>query len=409
MRYMWDELVKIKGNKFDLVRNSECQYYSAVDVNNVIVLDNNVKRWFSNGFVLCEEHYEGCNYHKDHETYYDFYLYTILNNNLDEIYRTKTNDENYCNHLDDFKYGHLPILETQFGIYYGAIDETGRVIIKFSYSLEQVINRIHIIGIYSGLIKDELICEKSFIRIMAADTAVQNTLEIDNFILNLHTTYQDIYEILFHLILYRDSQNLEKYSSSNKYFISFREDLEYLQNRFDIYFIIEYIKDRMSISTNLSVIYSARDYDYKYFEREILDYLPLSSEHWRGKEFIEKRKDHLVKICDKLPIVKFESSIFNIVKKKNMQEIITSTPFVEGRKVVIDEYLTLQSNYTQKFTGKRIFCIYKQPATFLDNLKYKDLHVVTDITNTDMHYVADSKSIRLRDSYSYNDYIELLK
>lgn len=408
---MWNELVKIKANEFNLARNSENKYYSIVDDNNDIILDKNVIKWFNNGFILCVYHEWGCEERGDHQHIWDYYIFSILNNKLDEIYSIKTNDENYYTNLDDFKYECLPILGPQFGTYYGAIDKTGSIIIKFSYSLDEVIIRILIRSYFSGLIKDKSIREEVVAILIMAENQVQNTSVIDDFIMNLLNSFHDIYEVLFHLILFRDLYNQNKPNERNRHF---GDELAYFQNRFDIYFIIELIKDKMGINKNLFLLYNyARDLKSNYFENLILDYLALDPEHWGGQKCIEDRKRHLIQLCNILPFVKFESSTFDIIAKRNMQKISTSSPFVSGRKVVVEEYLTVQSNYTQKkYVGNRFFCIYKQPADFLDHQKNKDLHIVSDITKSDVYFIAEGKSIQLclfDFMCTYNDYLEFLK
>ena len=214
-----------------------------------------------------------------------------------------------------------------------------------------------------------------------------------------------------HEKIYRD---LLKENIPDESVMYFADKLEFFQNGFDIYFILEYLKDKMSISQNLSILYNnARNLNYNYFEREIVNFLPRRvGDDWGWQERLSERKNHLIQLCNKLPLTKYDSDEFNDLLKKYMQKIKSSSPVQAGRKVIIDEYLMLQSNYTKKSIGKRFFCTYLQPASFLDQGKYKDIHVVRDIKNSAIYYLVDGKSIQLcllDFMCTYEDYLELLK
>ena len=408
---MCDELIKIKSNKFNLSRNSGSQLYSIVDDNNDTIGDRKVRTWFNNGFVLCEEHYEGCDYHKDHETYYDYYLYIILNNSLEEVYRIKTSIKDYFTYIDDFKYGCLPILEPQNGKSFGAINETGSLIIKLGYTLEEVLFRIEIIGYYLGLIIDKEQRDKIVAWSMLNFGYIENTYKIDDFIMNLYNTYQDIYEVLFHLFLHRD---LYKKNEENERYRNFNSELGYYLERFDIHFILEFLIEKLGMHKNTYVVYNICTFNHSHFEKLILDYYPYDNVNlaYRKSE-IENRKNHIIHLCDKISSLNFELSNFKIVVKKNMEKINSASPFVTGRQVLINEYLTLESNFTEKkYVGGRFFGIYKKPADFLDPQNYKNLHVVSDLTNSELYYIVEAKSVELcllNFRCTYDDYVELLK
>ncbi len=402
---MWDEIIKLKANNFYLAKQKDDSYYSVIDKNYNIILNDNVKRWFNNGFILCEEHCVFTIYGPDHDRDFDYFFYKIFNNDLNEIFSYKSDLSENEKPIIDFKYGFLAIT-TYYG-YYGAIDENGSTVIGFSHSLKEVNERISILGFLSDAIKDDRLKQRAVLDLLACISVNENVQAI-RFIKNLLTKYQNFYEILFHIILYRES--------SFERDISHRTNLSYLKDQFAINYILEWLHGNMGtyLPRNLSIFasydFEGRRNDSLYFENKIIISYPLDIKHNKKlNENLEKLKMQLINLCGSFPSVNFDEDKFEKLKFNLKGKMLSASPLIKGRKVQIKNYLTLESNYTKKcFDGHSV--LYNQKADFLDTHKFKNVHVVSDCINSNIQYLVEYDSISLDfSSYTYEDFIGLLK
>jgi hypothetical protein len=406
---MWYETIKINGNNFLITKNFGDLYYSIVDKNNTTFLENKVVKWFINGYILARTDFNELIKWRGEEDSYNYYVFEIYNNSLESIISFKKNTKDHNTFVDDFVNEHL-IITLSNSMEFGVINNQGKEILPFRFTKAEARHRLLLNHPLQNDSKENIL-ENGLTRALY-NMRINNFLDISsitNFIEHLIITYKDIHEIIYHLLLKRYSYYIiEEFANSNKNEDIPYHDKHFVMNRFDITYLIYEFEKKLGLDTRLSLNYwDSSNMNYSY---SVIDYDFKSYAQDSHNKIIEERKSLLNEIVNKLIIKKFDYDRFKELAKKYDLLFESSSPFLSGRQVFIQEYQTIESGY-QKKTGHlaRIPALYQGLATFLDSSKFRDYHTVRDAINQDIFYVVHKDAIKLDLlQFTYEDYLKIL-
>lgn len=391
---MWDVYIKLRQNDFQFVKRNEDNSYKVVHTTDEFPIIENVVRWFNNGsFLTKKEEFIELESRDGVDLSYTKYHYKIYNSSLKEIFSKTSRNANQFDNLKDYN--------EYLVINGGVIDNAGNVIIPLKYSQEEAEVRL-----FSKISLENFRWETNRAKALLINTkaGLANLHYINKFMAFLKNHFRETSEIVYHLLLrryaYRDV------TTSNLFNVS---DSEFMLTNYDITYLVDKITNILALNEALTINYWDRYnsfYSYKKIELDLQDYL-----HPSDLQLLTQRKSDLDKIFSSINLMSFSTERFNKICIEKEDLLKKETALIPGRKVLIQEYQTIQSNYKNKKSNlSRTPCIYIGKPQFLDENVFPNFHLVQDAGNTSNYYVVDGNAIKndyIR--YTYNDYLEVFK